>query len=204
MQKFEGSMSRLFSSLGADDSSFRKATAAAPHDAEQRWPLLKELNPTHPQPAPVLSTLDKQMRSNAQAPADIERKPRLTVPGLGHKLAEGLRVMSPPGAYQAAGLLPPQEAGRDALRVPPQESEPKSRTHGKLFSNTQHVTVANPAAEASSGTPPAGVPRQETAASAVTEARPLASLFARLEGRPPQEPAAASARPSFLGRQGRR
>lgn len=207
MPKFDGSMSRLFNSLGADDTAFRKEAATAVRDAEQRWPLLKELNLKQPAQAPALTAQDRQNRVHTGRPATDTRKQSLSLPVAGRKLADGLRRMSPLVAERET--LP--------ARAERQQS-PDADTRRSPFLQTRENSV-QPAPPAFPGLPGSAPPRdrrpeahaavgstrdhQEGTPRAQNE-RALSAVFARLDKQPEPEQSNAAARPSFLGRMGRR
>jgi hypothetical protein len=94
MNKFDSNMSRLFRSVGADESDMRASTSAVAQEAEQRWPLLKAVPPAKHEPTPPLHPRARQHMGPAGRPAVSGRKPALTLPSLGDKLATSLNKMA--------------------------------------------------------------------------------------------------------------
>lgn len=205
-------MSRLFSSLGADDAEFHEAAATASHDAEQRWPLFKAVFAKSP--PPPLTEEVKQQRAGAERQAVNSRKRALTLPGIGHKLADSLTKLSgaplhmPHGRHQADEDRQPKwpAFASRALDAASEERLPPARR--RLFSTPEQDTLAS---EPAQGT------RNLFAKSASTRrtvqedppAQPdaelsLASIFARLEDEQQTEQTRATGRPSIFGRSGKR
>jgi len=132
--------------------------------------------------------------SNQERPTSTQaRRPALSVPGVGNKMAMSLTKMG--GRSATAGVAraplraeresPPQEAARNIPQVP---AEPPPVSRGLLFSKPPATQADN-------------APEKSTA---VRSGDSLVNLFNRLEGKESVEKKPASKRPSFLGRLGRR
>lgn len=98
----------LFRSLGADDSYFETRARAASKEAEQRWPLFKAVTPNQAEETPELSEQQRQTAWTAPLPGTqpAAKAPRLSRPGLGQKLADGLRELSQKTKQELAAPLP--------------------------------------------------------------------------------------------------
>jgi len=94
-------LSAIFRSLGPRATSAQASPVAAAQAAEQRWPLLKALAPRSPAPPPALSDEDKARWGTPDPANRPEKKPALSMPGLGDKLTKSLgkmggRLTAPP------------------------------------------------------------------------------------------------------------
>jgi|APCry1669189241_1035207.scaffolds.fasta_scaffold05927_3 hypothetical protein len=191
MAKVGADPSTLFRSLRPDNENYQAGAASAAHEAEQRWPLFKAVSPRKQEPTPVLSAQERMLWSNQDRPTTQARRPALSVPGVGNKLAMSLTKMG--GRKASADVVrPPLRAERES---PPQEAprsvqqfvaEPPSVSRGLLFSKA-------PAAQTDDTT------EQSTA---VRSDDSLVNLFSRLERKERVEEKPAGKRPSFLGRLG--
>lgn len=193
--------SRLFRSIGTGQAALPAAPAA--REAEQRWPLLGALPPQKPASVPALSDGEKQQRNSPRRQEATQRKPALTLPGIGDKLAFNLNRMAEPkkpapAAQPARTEAPAPVAPAVRAMAQPQPPEPAERR-----SPFSRMRVPAPQANAAAAKPGLFATGGKTA-SAPADDRSLNSVFARLERR--EEPAAAPAerRTSFLGRLGRR
>jgi hypothetical protein len=207
MSIVKGNMSRLFSSLGADDSNFQKISEASSHEAEQRWPLLKAIGVRTPMATPPLTEQEKKNRFNAERVSGSPRKPPLTVPGLGHKLSEGLGRMS--GAKRHAPSpepLPemsqsyPATAARRAIHEQPEAAQ-RMQEHPLPLSGLFGKPVRNdtPSDETPQGTKFTFLDNRRTDETTPSPGsdQSLASVFARLEGRQDADERNANTRPPF-------
>lgn len=90
--------STLLRGFGADGTSLEKKLKIAAKEAEQRWPIIREIAPTKgDQPAPL--TDNEKGLWSAQVPVRATtRKPSLTLPSLGDKLAANLERLAKPKA----------------------------------------------------------------------------------------------------------
>lgn len=214
MPKSGEDMSRLFRSLDADDAKFQASAKAATSEAEQRWPLFKAMAPIKPAHAPALSPQEKQHRNRPDSAEGGARKPALSVPGLGDKLAASLdRMAVPPRRKPAAPKHPEPAAAPLAQRaVQPAgatsmpDAPPAKRR--SLFSKPPEDMID--AEEDATGT---GLFGKKTAQPAVEESvapdaaaadKSLAGIFGRLEGKEEPVKKSRDGRSSFLGRLGKR
>jgi len=218
MAKSGDDMSRLFRSLDADDTKFQASAKAAASEAEQRWPLFKAMAPMKPAHAPALSEQEKQHRNSAESTAGGARKPALSVPGLGGKLAASLDQMAAPKSRKPAAAKHPAPAEAplaqraalpgSAKSMPVAEPEAPPAKRRALFSKSpQDKTDAEDDAVgtglfAKTAAQPAG--EESAPPDSAAADKSLAGIFGRLEGK--EEPAKKSkdTRPSFLGRLGKR
>lgn len=207
MSKFEGSMSRLFNSLGADDTTSRAQSIAAAREAEQRWPLLKGLDVSVVRTAPPVTEEDRQNRSSVERTAAASRRPLLTVPGLSHKLADGLRRMSTSSVDSSTlpGPAGPCDAGEVGTPGSPDSKVQPQQNRAPALPGMMSRTRRDDGNQAATGAAAFPVKTGEEALQPPPSAKQsLPGLFARLESRPDPEQSAPAARPSFLGRTGRR
>lgn len=140
-------LSQLFKSLQPDQSKLEAVKVAAVQEAQQRWPMFKELAPVRPADTPELSDAEK---SHWRAHADMTAarpKPALTVPGLNDRLADSL-------ANFATRKPVPKEP------VPPAQTAPTASAR-PLFNTaaSQAAPMRAPAAEREETTPQAPVAR---------------------------------------------
>lgn len=223
MPKSGDDVSRLFKSLGTDDTQFRAANKAAVHEAEQRWPLFKAVLPKKPASAPALSDQERQFWSSQERPeGGNPRKPALSLPGLSDKLADSLSKMGPKRAAKAVAPAPQRHEAEPPIPVaaasrifkeviaempPPARRSlfPKSAVAAPLKVEVEMEVAPEPVS------PPLFVRRPVEPVAAVREIaddaprdQSLSSIFSRLDQK--EEPIRKSAdnRPSFLGRLGKR
>lgn len=88
--------SSLLRGFGADSTSLEKKLKIAAKEAEQRWPIIREIPPTKgADPAPL--TPEEKALWNAQVPERAAtRKPTLTLPSLGDKFSVNLEKLVKP------------------------------------------------------------------------------------------------------------
>ena len=206
-------LSGLFRSLRPDDANFQASLNAAAHQAEERWPLLKAIAPKKPALTPTLSAEERQHWSSQEQVGSRERKPALSLPGLGDKLTQSLNKMAGrtkviPAASPAPDPTEPQPSPRTAVRQiePPPAEAPRERPG--LFSRSTVVEPSvMPAPEGlglfgrktAEPTAPEPLPSHVTAAD-----DSLASIFSRLVEPEKVADKAALKRPSFLSRLGKK
>ena len=205
---------KLFRSLGRLVADPRSVSQAESNDAEKRWPLLKAMPPKEPAPIPELTTQEKQKWQTQEPSEKATRKQRLSLPGLGDHLAQGLQKMSTRAKteYQpdepneqfvtepAAKPLPRQfpftrgETGASTTSVLPAQQEPAEPVIKKravelasIFSKNEPEATANP---------PQELPADDS----------LKSIFSRLAdfGKVPLPLTPPEKRPSYFGRLGKR
>lgn len=193
--------STLFRSLRPDDEDFQTNTGAAAREAEQRWPLFKAVAPRKQQATPLLSPQERSLWSTTQKPSGHERKPALSVPATGNKLAQSLNKMG--GRPTSAPLT------RSPLRTREEESyqepvhaaelftreEEPAKKRGLLFSKDVSAAVEQPYQDPEAARTPQKFGRSEPA-------RGRGSLFAK-EAAPAalDQPSSGVARaPQKLGR----
>lgn len=108
----------LFRSLGADDSYFESRARAASKEAEQRWPLFKAVAPSQAQETPALNAQERQAAwAPPEAGSPAPKPSRLSRPGLGQKLAVGLRELGQKTKQEVAGADTASAPGRAARRL---------------------------------------------------------------------------------------
>lgn len=193
--------STLFRSLRPDDEDFQTNTSAAAREAEQRWPLFKAVAPRKQQATPLLSPQERSLWSTTQKPSGHERKPALSVPATGNKLAQSLNKMG--GRPAAASLTrsplrtmeeEPYQEPVHARQLFTREEEP-AKKHGQLFSKDMSAAVEQPYQDQETARAPQRSGRSEPA-------RGRSSLFSR-EAEPAvvEQPILGTARtPQKLGR----
>lgn len=94
MPKSKDDISALFRSLGPGDANPQASIDVATREAEQRWPLLKAIAPKNPGPVTALTAEEKMRWVCPETPPEhTERKPALSLPGLGDKLTKSLSKM---------------------------------------------------------------------------------------------------------------
>jgi hypothetical protein len=93
MRKPPNDLSGLFRSLGPGVAGTQASPVAAAQAAEQKWPLLKTIPPKRSAPTPALSDEEKSRWTAQQPVGRAERKPALSMPGLGDKLTRSLGQM---------------------------------------------------------------------------------------------------------------
>lgn len=224
--------SPLFRSLRPDDEDFQAGTSAAAREAEQRWPLFKAVAPQKQQPTPPLSPQERSLWSTTQKPSGQERRPALSVPATGNKLAQSLNKM---GGRPTAATAPSSRARLRTEEEPsyqepiaaPQKSarEEPARKPGLLFSRTAATAAVQPPVqepvrkpklfareEPAKGRSPlfskerTTVSAQELAEvpSAPQAGDSLSRLFSRLEGQEQVVEKPVGKRSSLFGRPGKR
>ena len=194
-------LSGLFRSLRPDDANFQASLNVAAHQAEERWPLLKAISPKKPALTPALSTEERQRWSNQEQPGTRERKPALSLPGLGDKLTQSLSKMGGRAKIAAAAPLsaepvePPPlwRAPARCMEAPPLET-PKELA-SMLFSRSLAI-------ESNVTQEPAAPERLMTRVAAADDS--LASIFSRLAEPEEVVSKAVVKRPSFLSRLGKK
>lgn len=193
----------LFKSFGADGSNFRElARSAEAGAAEQRWPLLKSMAPERQEAPPVLSAAQKNhLWSSKESAAPRLREPSRALPGLGAKLAKGLRQMSDrvptpvapvparPIARPVAEAAPPPLVRTTAPRstaprpAAPRPARPTSRARG-----FQAPSEAAPAPLFAPKPKSIERPRKSTLFASAEPVKPTTpkkgGLFARAEAKP--------------------
>lgn len=195
-------LSGLFRSLRPDDANFQASLNAAAHQAEERWPLLKAISPQKPALTPALSTEERQRWSHQEQPGARERKPALSLPGLGDKLTQSLSKMGGRSTVVTAAPLfaepvePPPlwRAPAKRMEVPPPEMPRELAS--TLFSRPPTVESNVVAQE------PAAPERLMTRVVAADDS--LASIFSRLAEPEEAVSKALVKRPSFLSRLGKK
>ena len=204
----------LFRSLAPDDSDFQATALAGAREAEQRWPLFKSASPQKPISTPALSAQERQHWRDQEKSQVGERKPALSMPGLGDKLAQSLGKMSgrtaadvapKKSAQRAEPEKPPGEPPR-SIRTLPQETPPEDR--GALLPAPPTPKPNNEAASVGAGLfnktaiEPTTIERH--APDAMRADNSLASIFSRLEGKEEPINKPINRRSSFLSRLAKR
>lgn len=139
----------LFRSLGADDSYFETRARAASKEAEQRWPLFKAVAPNQAKETPELSAQQRQAAWTAPSPdASPAKAPRLSRPGLGQKLASGLRELSQKTKQEIAAPSPTE----------PVQTPPARSLRGNTLPRQAMAPVPEPATPTPTGTTPTPPP----------------------------------------------
>jgi hypothetical protein len=133
MNKFDSNMSRLFRSVGADESEARASTSAVAQEAEQRWPLLKAVPPAKHEPTPPLHPRARQHMGPAGRPVVSGRKPALTLPSLGDKLATSLNKMAAKPVIARSSISAPET--EHANMAPLSNFTSNTAGLGKSFTN---------------------------------------------------------------------
>lgn len=213
MPKHHSEMSGLFRSLQPDDSGIQAAEQAAAHDAEERWPLFKAISPGAPPATPALSDDDRARWRNQPPPDSAEQRGALSLPGLGHKLADGLARMSQRGAGTtlAAATLPPvpekkrppAPASAVSRAAPPAPVNSGKRLSPAPVASASPKTLTTAPGFFKAASSPAGGPPRETSIPA-DKGDSLAEIFGRLEGPKNNASTAKNKHSSFLSRLGRR
>ena len=193
-------LSGLFRSLRPDDANFQASLNVAAHQAEERWPLLKAISPQKPALTPALSTEERQRWSNQEQPGTRERKPALSLPGLGDKLTQSLSKMGGRPKVAAAPLSaepvePPPLWRAPARRMEAPPPETPRELASTLFSRSSAI-------ESNVTQEPAAPERLMTRVAAADDS--LASIFSRLAEPEEVVSKAVVKRPSFLSRLGKK
>lgn len=214
MPKHHSEMAGLFRSLQPDDSGIQAAEQAAAHDAEERWPLFKAMSPGAPAATPALSDDDRARWRNQPLPDRAEPRGGLSLPGLGHKLADGLARMSQRGAgttLAAAALppvpekkRPPAPASAVPRAAPPAPADRGKRLPAAPVASASPKTLASAPGflKAAAASPAGGPPRERSIPADNGDS--LAEIFSRLEGKKNDARTPKSKHSSFLSRLGRR
>ena len=220
MPKSGDDVSRLFKSLGIDDTQFKVANKTAAHEAEQRWPLFKAVLPKKPVAAPALSQEERQFWSiQERSEAGNLRKPALSLPGLTDKLADSLSKM---GSKRAAKVVTPA-LQRKIIKpsIPPvaatrvvseatDESPPARRR--SLFPKSVATELPKVDVKAEAIISPPLFARQTAvpvvaareAAGTAHADQSLSGIFSRLDQKEEPVRKTMDNRPAFLGRLGKR
>lgn len=177
------SPSALLRSLGADDTYLDAKTKASAKEAEMRWPLFRALAPAQSAPTPRLNDAEKSAwEHQATAPAP-GRKPVLSRPGLGSKLAASLEKLAAPSAARARSK---PRAAPEAQ--PPAMALPAMKPPAAVRAKSKSAAATSPEAVASST-----APRPAFFANAATtpkETPAAAALFGLGKASAPSAPAA--------------
>lgn len=107
-------VSRLFKSLGADDSYSDARAKAIAKDAQQRWPMFKDIAPQSGEAISALTEAEKACWEQVAVMQQDEFKPVLSRPGLGNKLSIGLGKIARQTSVEVLG-----GAKRDKPVAPP-------------------------------------------------------------------------------------
>lgn len=171
------SPSALLRSLGADNANLEAKTKASAKEAELRWPLFRALAPVKAAATPRLSDEAKAVWDAQKTPTTPARKPLLSRPGLGSKLAASLEKMAPSAPAQARAKL------RMGVGAPPTTVKEPAPIPVAVRAKAKTIPAA-------AETPPTlGTPRPTLFATApATEATDdsLSTVFSRVEGHPPE------------------
>lgn len=232
MAKAADHPSSLFRSLRPDDDDFHASTSAAAREAEQRWPLFKAVAPQKQQPTPPLSSQERSLWNTTQKPSNQERRPALSVPATGNKLAQSLNKMgarpkTPTTPLTRGKLRSEDEAPYEPPTPVPQKfsrEEPVKST-GLLFSrktvgaqSDQPVEQPITKPKLFAGEEPAkrrgslfskggssvSIKEQPEVRNPPTAGDSLSTLFSRLEGQEDVIEKPVGKRSSLFGRPGRR
>lgn len=217
MSPFEDDLPALFRSLRPDKSDLLKDATLSAKEAEQKWPLLRNVSPKNHDLPPALTDEERQnWNTSGGMPKVTAPKQALSLPGMGEKIAKSLERMSARTANVAtpveavpAESRPPEVAPLAAtVRKPspkkrPQLTAPSPPIEPAHFPFTTHSAPTGDLACAPDtlAATPSEKPKQSNPARAEDS---LAQVFSRLEGKskPTKKPPAKPA--SFLGRLGRR
>lgn len=107
MPKTPNDLSAIFRSLAPRVTSEQASPVVMAQAAEQRWPLLKAIAPKNPGPTPALTGEDKARWTTSEPVSRAEKRPALSVPGLGDKLTRSLGQMGGRLTATHACPLPP-------------------------------------------------------------------------------------------------
>lgn len=165
MAKAPDHPSTLFRSLRPDDEDFQSSTSSAAREAEQRWPLFKAVAPQKQQATPLLSPQERSLWSTTQKPSGHERKPALSVPATGNKLAQSLSKMAgrPAAATPARSLLTTrqEEPYQEPIPAPQVFAPAKPAKKRSLFSKDASTEMEPPYQEQEAVRPPPKFGRNE-------------------------------------------
>lgn len=175
----------VFGALGPDDAYFSNRVQVAARDAQQRWPLLRELPTDAAAPADALEEDAEERWAPTPAPARArgQRSEPLRRTELGDQLAEGLERL----------------AGRSSKSEDPQRQQaPRTPAH-----DTPAEVPDAPAAEMRRSAPERALPEVTSSAPAGTSS--LQALFQKIAPAPSRgRTPGTEVRKSLLGRLGRR
>lgn len=215
MPTFEDALPALFGSLRPDKSKLLGDVELAAKEAEQKWPLLRNVSPKSREMPPALSDEERQnWNAVASTAKHTAPKPALSLPGVGEKIAKGLEKFSAKSSGVAAPKPTSQVESRslDASTLAGVDRRPSTKktdaTAPLPFEPTRFpfsapVTPGDAASIPDIASAPSSAKPENAQATHTHES--LAQVFSRLEGKkrkPAQRPAAKSA--SFLGRLGKR
>lgn len=166
MAKAADHPSSLFRSLRPDDDDFQTSTSTAAREAEQRWPLFQAVAPRKPQATPPLSPHERSLWSTTQQPSGYERKPALSVPATGNKLAQSLSKMGARPASSPLMRTPLRASEEQAYQEPAPAAqafarEEPAKRHGHLFSRDVSAAVEQPYEEQEAARTPQKFGRSE-------------------------------------------
>lgn len=211
MPSYEDDLPALFRSLRPDQSALLNETAISAKEAEQKWPLLRNISVKNRDLPPALSNEERLNWAVSETTAKMSAtKPALSRPGLGEKIASGLGKMSakvanvaPQPASQDVAPALEASAPAHAAHMPPDTAHrgPPSKhreSTQSLPTTTSTLSVAN---DAAARQPPAAPLR---AADPARGEESLAQIFHRLEGKARPVAPRPTKSPSFLGRLGKR
>ncbi|MDD2923749.1 MAG: hypothetical protein PHW99_01125 [Rhodoferax sp.] len=159
-------LSQLFKSLQPDQSQLEAVKVAAVQEAQQRWPMFKELAPVRPADTPELSDVEKS-HWHAHADATAARpKPALTVPGLNDRLAESLNNFATRKPVSKEPALPAQTApnasARPLFNAATSQPAPVLAPQRVSAAEVEETTTQAPAARPVMPTMPAEAPVSHT------------------------------------------
>ena len=211
MPSYEDDLPALFRSLRPDQSALLNETAISAKEAEQKWPLLRNISVKNRDLPPALSNEERLNWAVSETTANMSAtRPTLSHPGLGEKIASGLGKMT----AKAVGVAP-QPAAQDAApaREAPIQAHAAQLPFGtahqpspaKHHESTQPVptTTSNRAvATDSASCQPQAAPLRAAGPAHAEES--LAQIFNRLEGKAKPVTSRPTKSPSFLGRLGKR
>ncbi len=212
MHHSDNDLPGLFRSLKPDKADLQNDAAMSAKAAEQKWPLLRNMSPNIGELPPALSADDRLSWTNTDGAAkSATRKPALSLPGLGEKMAKSLERMS----TKVANVVPPHTATRAESQPPRAEAPaPGERKQPPSKANATPIDLVaapfaalnmkldSPAPASGNLTSSLDVPSDKTEPAQAENS--LAQVFSRLEGkknsakRPPVKSA------SFMGRLGKR
>lgn len=213
MNHSDDDLPALFRSLKPDKADLQNDAAMSAKAAEQKWPLLRNMLPNIGELPPAL-TVDERLRWNSTdgaAKKNATRKPALSLPGLGEKMAKSLERMS----TRVANVAPPHTATRAESQTacaeapaPGERKPPPSKASTTPIALVAapfaalNMKLDDPAPASGNLTSSLNVNSDKTEPAQAEDS--LAQVFSRLEGkknsakRPPVKSA------SFMGRLGKR
>ena len=200
----------VFGALGADDAYFSSRVQVAARDAEQRWPLLGGLSPAEPEAPPPLEAGDRSQwapRKKAEEPA---KGATLARKGLDARLESGLSRLLHQSDAEAAAIAGDREDRddeEDAFARAPEAAQRRVSAPPPIPAPARRSAPKPRAAQAPEPAPApapafAATPKVETSRGSGR----LSDLFQRLARPEPanRTPSKGTARPSLLGRLGKR